>query len=145
MLMLQDLQICTKQNKWALRSYSDKTNKQRISQMDCQNFWTAFKHPFWTMVVFWMILFFRQHFYFCLFWSSPNGFVFHYIWKECQLWWIVMSNIFENPRTRQLYVSFNLLPEVREDPQRVFGETEPVLRQKNVGTNFQCSGHLLHT
>ena len=30
--MLQDLQICTKQNKWALRSYSDKqkTNKESL-------------------------------------------------------------------------------------------------------------------
>lgn len=54
------------------------------------------------------------------------------------------EHYFQKPRTRQLYVSFNLLPEVREDPQRVFSETEPVLKQKNVGTNFQCSGHLLH-
>ena len=29
MLMLQDLQICTKQNKWALRSYSDKTKQTK--------------------------------------------------------------------------------------------------------------------
>ena len=29
MLMLQDLQICTKQNKWALRSYTDKTKQTK--------------------------------------------------------------------------------------------------------------------
>ena len=29
MLMQQDLQICTKQNKWALRSYNDKTTQTK--------------------------------------------------------------------------------------------------------------------